>query len=81
MAKIIKFEPKPKTGDFFEDNKVLIDNIYKGIEAKMMDPNTDDITRLEAKLLFSILVEDDSAFDKTAEILQKVRERGIKVIK
>ena len=88
MTKIIKFEPRlrprprprPSSGDFFEDNKVLIDNIYNGIEAKMKDPNTDDITRLEAKLLYSILVEDDSTFDKTAEILRKVQERGIKVI-
>lgn len=51
------------------------------MQAKMNNPNTHYITRLEAKLLFSILVEDDSTFDKTAEILRKVQERGIKVIK
>lgn len=81
MAKIIKFEPKPRSGDFFQDNKVLIDNICQNMQAKMNNPNTHYITRLEAKLLFSILVEDDSTFDKTAEILRKVQERGIKVIK
>lgn len=81
MTNIIQFEPKPNTCNFFEDNKVLIDNIYIRIESKLNDPNTDDITKLEAKLLLSILEEDDSTFDKTADILQKVKERGLKVIR
>ena len=84
MAKIIKFKQKHKANqdtDSFTSLLQDMEKTAKKMQLKIEDTETNSITRLEAKMLKSIMEFDDNEFDRTSTLLSRIRKAKITTVK
>lgn len=82
MKNVIQLNLKNKlTSNFFDDNRNEFKESAKKLRAIIQDSNKSDISKLEARMIKSIIEFDDLEFERTSRLLNRIKETGLSVVK
>lgn len=82
MKNVIQLNLKNKlTSNFFHDNRNQFKGSAKKLRAIIEDSKKSDISKLEAKMIKSIIEFDDLEFERTSRLLNRIKEAGLSVVK
>lgn len=82
MKNVIQLNLNNKlTSNFFEDNRNEFKESAKKLRAIIEDSNKSDISKLEARMIKSIIEFDDLEFERTSRLLNRIKETGLSVVK